>query len=144
MKKRLCLILLLLNIAFIWGNSALPGEISGAISNWLAQFLDVGPDSAATPLLLRKLAHLSEFACLGFLLAWYAWLCGERGFHLLCMSLLGGLLTACVDESIQLISPDRGPSLVDVWIDTCGVVIGLTTLFVIKSKIKNIPGGNKQ
>ena len=33
MKKRICLILICLNVAFIWGNSALPGEISGAISN---------------------------------------------------------------------------------------------------------------
>ena len=144
MKKRLCLTLIILNIVFIWGNSALPGEISGAISNWLAQLLGGSMETPGGTGLLRKLAHLSEFACLGFWLAWYAWLCGERGFHLLSLSLLGGLLTACVDESIQLISPDRGPSLVDVWIDTCGVVIGLTTLFVIKSKTKNIPGGNKQ
>lgn len=144
MKKRLCLTLIVLNIAFIWGNSALPGEVSGALSRWLAQLLGGGMEPPDGTGLLRKLAHLSEFACLGFWLAWYAWLCGERGFHLLCMSLLGGLLTACVDESIQLISPDRGPSLVDVWIDTSGVVIGLTMLFVITSKFKNIPGGNKQ
>ena len=129
MKKRLCLTLIVLNIAFIWGNSALPGEISGAISNWLAQLLGGGMETPGGTGLLRKLAHLSEFACLGFWLAWYAWLCGERGFHLLCMSLLGGLLTACVDESIQLLSPDRGPSLVDVWIDTSGALTGVIALF---------------
>ena len=142
MKKRICLILIGLNLLFIWGNSAMPGAVSGALSNWLAHFLGGGVETSAGTGLLRKLAHLSEFASLGFLLTWYAWMQGERGFHLLCIGLLGGLLTACVDESIQLISPDRGPSLVDVWIDTCGVVIGLTALFVIK--FKNIPGGNKQ
>ena len=144
MKRKLCLTLIFLNLAFIWGNSLLPGGISGAISNWLAALFQGGDITESGSGLLRKLAHLSEFACLGFLLAWYAWMQGERGFHLLCAGLLGGLLTACVDESIQLITPDRGPSLVDVWIDTCGVVIGLTTLFVIQSKTKSISGGNKQ
>ena len=142
MKRKLCLILIFLNIAFIWGNSLLSGEISGAISDWLAALFPGNDPETEGSGLLRKLAHLSEFACLGFLLAWYAWQCGERGFHLLSVPLLGGLLTACVDESIQILTPDRWSSLVDVWIDTCGVVIGLTALFVIKSKI-NIPGGNK-
>ena len=142
MKRKLCLTLIALNLAFIWGNSLLPGVISGAISNFLAAWLQGGEMGAEGSGILRKLAHLTEFACLGFLLAWYAWMQGERGFHLLCMGLLGGLLTACVDESIQMLTPDRGPSLVDVWIDTCGVVIGLTTLFVITLKT-NI-GGNKQ
>ena len=143
MKKKLCLTLIGLNLVFIWGNSLMPGAISGAISDWLAQLLGGGVDTPGGTGLLRKLAHLSEFASLGFLLAWYFWMQGERRFHLLCISLLGGLLTACIDESIQLISPDRGPSLVDVWIDTCGVVLGLTTLFVIKSKSNNLSGGNK-
>ena len=141
MKRRLCLTLIVLNIAFIWGNSMMPGWISGAISNFLAALFHGGDLPVTGGGLLRKLAHLSEFASLGFWLALYAWLKGERGFHLLCMSLLGGLLTACVDESIQMITPERGPSLVDVWIDTCGVVIGMTTLLVIKSKYS---GGNKQ
>lgn len=142
MKRKLCLTLIALNLAFIWGNSLLPGGISGAISNYLAAWLQGGELGGQGSGILRKVAHLTEFASLGCLLAWYAWMQGERGFHLLCVSLLGGLLTACVDESIQLLVPDRGPSLVDVWIDTCGVVLGLTTLFVIK--FKHIPGGNKQ
>ena len=102
MKRKLCLTLIALNLAFIWGNSLLPGGISGAISNFLAAWLQGGEMGAEGSGILRKLAHLTEFACLGFLLAWYAWMQGERGFHLLCMGLLGGLLTACVDESIQM------------------------------------------
>ena len=51
---------------------------------------------------------------------------------------------ACIDESIQLLTPERGPSLVDVWIDTFGVVMGIIMLFVI-NKLKNmISGGNNQ
>ena len=135
--------LIAVNIAFIWGNSLLPGEISGALSDWLASILGGGIPGTGTGL-LRKLAHFSEFGCLGFLLAYLAWLKGERGHHLISLALLGGLLTACADESIQMLTPDRGPSLVDVWIDTCGVATGVAALFVI-NKVKNmISGGNKQ
>ena len=123
-RTRLCGTLILLNLVFIWGNSLLPGELSGALSNWLGSLLGlVGSDPGGGTGLLRKLAHFSEFASLGFLLCWLASLKGERGFHLFALALLGGLLTACIDESIQILTPDRGSSLVDVWIDTSGVVL---------------------
>ena len=130
-RERLCLTLIVLNLAFIWGNSMLPGGISRALSAWLGGLLEVsGEGSHQGTGMLRKLAHFSEFACLGFLLARLASLKGERGFHLFAPAMLGGLLAACIDESIQLITPERGPSLVDVWIDTSGVVVGIAMLFV--------------
>ena len=146
MKRRIRLVtaLIVVNIAFIWGNSLLPGEISGALSDWLASLLGGGQVPQEGTGLLRKLAHFSEFGCLGFLLGLLAWLKGERGHHLISLALLGGLLTACADESIQLLTPDRGPSLVDVWIDTCGVAAGIAMLFVIKNLKNMISGGNKQ
>ena len=131
-RVRLCLMLISMNLAFIWGNSLLPGEVSAALSNWLGGLLGVGGEGAPQGTgLLRKLAHFSEFACLGYLLARLASLKGERGFHRAAPAILGGLLAALVDESIQLITPDRGPSLVDVWIDTSGVVIGIAMLFSV-------------
>ena len=99
----------------------LPGEVSGALSDWLGNLLGLGQgDPSQGTGLLRKLAHFSEFACLGFLLAWLAYLKGERGFHIFALALLGGLLAACIDESIQMLTPARGPGLMDVWIDTSG------------------------
>ena len=74
--KRLwiCSILLALNVAFIWGNSLLPGEISGAISNGLKAVLEslFGSQGASGSGggLLRKMAHVTEFACLGISLRW--------------------------------------------------------------------------
>ena len=144
MKKKICIALITVNLAFIWGNSLLPGELSAAFSDWVARLLGNGQALPEGTGLLRKIAHFSEFCSLGLLLVWLARIQGERGFHLICMALLGGLLTACIDESIQLLTPDRGSSLVDVWIDTCGAVTGVTALFVI-NKVKNmISGGNKQ
>ena len=143
-KVRVCVALIAVDLAFIWGNSLLPGEISGALSDWLASLLGGGQAPEAGTGLLRKLAHFSEFACLGFLLARLAYLKQERGRHLISLALLGGMTAACIDETIQILTPDRGPSLVDVWIDTGGVVSGIITLFVINYLTNLISGGNKQ
>ena len=51
---------------------------------------------------------------------------GEKKGHLFCMPLLFGMMAACMDETIQVFTPDRGPSLIDVWIDTAGVTAGIT------------------
>ncbi len=73
-RLRLCAVLLICNLAFIWGNSLLPGEVSGAFSDWvksiLAGLFEMGPDDGSGGHLLRKLAHFTEFAALGALLAW--------------------------------------------------------------------------
>jgi VanZ family protein len=41
-----------------------------------------------------------------------------------------GMAAAVVDETIQLFTPDRGPSLKDVWIDTSGVITGVMLLIL--------------
>ena len=144
MRRKICIILILLNLAFIWGNSALPGEVSDAFSRWVAALMGGGQVPSDGGGFLRKLAHFSEFASLGFWLAWHARLRGERGLHLANSAMLGGLLAACVDESIQILTPERASSLVDVWIDTFGVVTGVAALLVIYKLKNNISGGNKQ
>ena len=132
-KKNLCTVLILLNLAFIWGNSLVTGEDSGALSGgivaWINAFL--GLDEAGAELLhhlIRKAAHFTEFACLGALLGWSCRLNGEK--HPVALPALLGMAAAVVDESIQLFTPDRGPSLTDVWIDTSGAVTGMMLLLL--------------
>ena len=145
-QKRLWVALLCLCLAFIWGNSLLPGEISGAISDFVKELLlkilfflpDTGFSGGG---LLRKLAHFTEFACLGALLAWLHVLLGRHPFR----GLVWGFLAACVDETIQRFVPDRGPSFFDVLIDTGGVTLGIVLLlagFAIHQKTKS-NGGNE-
>ena len=128
-KLRLCTALLVCNILFIWGNSLLPGSVSGAISGWvrdiLAAIFPMGPDKPdAGHGLLRKLAHFTEFACLGALFGWlFRMLYRPAVFAPMC-----GFLVACVDETIQRFVPDRGPSFRDVLIDTSGAVVGMFLL----------------
>ena len=125
-------VLLILNLAVIWGNSLLPGEISGAISGFVRDLIalllpgDGAPDQGHG--LLRKLAHFTEFATLGMILTWIMGML-SKPFPL---ALACGFTAACVDETIQLFVPDRGPSFTDVLIDTSGVLTGLLFLLLIR------------
>ena len=130
-KLRICIALLILNILFIWGNSLLPGSVSGAFSKFVRDVLATffpggGEDPQAGHGLLRKMAHFTEFACLGGLLCWF--------FHMLkkpvWTAFLCGVLVASADETIQVFVPNRGPSIRDVGIDSAGVILGMILLLV--------------
>lgn len=116
--------LVILTLAFIWGNSLVPGDVSGEISGgvfeMVAGLFAVFGDKGQ--LVLRKLAHLTEYTALGFFLTglWRNLKRRER----FTPPLFFGLAAACLDETIQIFSPGRGSSLMDVWIDFSGVCIG--------------------
>ena len=124
MKKTIYIIIFCLILAFIWGNSLLSREVSGAISHFIADIL--GGEQGATEEghhFVRKLAHFSEFAALG---AVYWLLSGEyttdkvkRGSS----SAFVGIFVPLADETIQIFS-GRGPALTDVWIDAAGYLTG--------------------
>ena len=150
-KKQLllCALLLILNLSFIWGNSLMSGpqssELSGGVMEWLKEMM--GGSIPGGEHLIRKLAHFSEFACLGLLLTWLFQLLHQRGIYGFAMPLLCGSLAALTDETIQVLTPERGPSVIDVWIDTAGVITGTLILLLIfrlyrKRKQLKSNGGN--
>lgn len=128
-RLRLCICLLAVNLAFIWGNSLLPGELSGALSDWVHKLIqtifpgDSKPEQGHG--LLRKLAHFSEFCALGALLSWLFAMLKQKKWAFVIPSLACGCLAACVDETIQRFVPGRGPSIKDVGIDSMGVFLGI-------------------
>ena len=141
-RMRLCAALLTVNLIFIWGNSLLPGDLSSALSQWvkdmLSYILPVGPSSSGSGIfLLRKLAHLTEFACLGLCLGWLFGMLYRRKLHCIGLPILCGFAAACVDETIQIFSPERGPGLRDVGIDTLGVALGIAALSLGQYIIKH-------
>lgn len=134
----LLVILILLNVAFIWGNSAMAGEdssaLSGGVMALLYKLLPFLPESELAQVVIRKLAHFSEFAMLGLLCSSLTVVEWEK----IPAGLLGvGLAVACIDETIQLYVPGRASSLLDVWIDASGFTVGLIILLIGYNLFKN-------
>ena len=135
-RIRLCTALLVCNLLFIWGNSLLPGEVSGAFSDWVKSILESifaqGPEKPSSGGLLRKLAHFTEFAALGALLCWRAGMNGKSWVA----AFRSGAYAACIDETIQIFVPDRGPGIKDVCIDCAGVLTGIALLLLGHTYLK--------
>ena len=137
-RLRLCGVLLCMTLVFIWGNSLLPGEVSQAFSDWVKDLLNrLLPGGGEDSLLgggglLRKIAHFTEFAALGTLLGWLFGMLRKGNLP----PILLGMAAACVDETIQIFVPGRGPGLKDVAIDTAGVLTGLVLLLIGHTFIK--------
>ena len=129
-RLKLCKALLIALLVFIWGNSLLPGEVSGAFSDWvksvLERILPAGPENQTSGGLLRKIAHFTEFTALGMTLGWLSGMLKKKPYW----PALLGVAVACVDETIQRFVPDRGPSVRDVVIDSSGVLTGLILLYL--------------
>ncbi len=133
-KKRQILgasLLIAITLVWIWGNSLLPAEasraLSGSVQDFVGQILGLPPDTGGTGEgLLRKIAHLSEFAVLGAEIAMLICLVARKAspWVVLGLWLLCGLGAAVFDETIQLWSPGRAAMVQDVWIDMAGFVVG--------------------
>ncbi len=117
-------------IAVIFFQSLLPAELSEAESNSLfARLAVLLPFLTACA--LRKLAHFTEFAVLGVLLAQ----CLRRGFA---RPALAAVLCAMADETIQLFVPGRSGEVRDVWIDFAGAAVAVGLSLLIRSR-RRIP-----
>lgn len=145
-KLTIWLILLVINLVIIWGNSLLPGHISGAISNGLKDFIvklfaikpGEGPGGGG---LIRKAAHFTEFTCLGVCLSQLFRMGGKKKIAALGFPLLWGSAAAAIDETIQRFVPDRGPNIYDVALDTAGVITGIvivTLIYYFRSKKQTV------
>ena len=131
MKKHhritICGLLIGLNLALIWGNSAMTGDDSQAMSDWVLKLLAFLPEGELGVFLVRKAAHFSEFALLGLLMGRMSTLLRGKT----CPGILGlGLGCACIDETIQYYVPGRASMLTDVWIDFSGFATGLILLTI--------------
>lgn len=117
-------------VLFAWIHSCFPASISSKESEGVLQFVYgffklFGLDRDGAEHVIRKVAHFSEFAAIGGLLLSCAY-CFDRfkPHRFYVYVLFAGLLTAVVDETIQLFVEGRAGMIVDVWIDLGGVVFG--------------------
>lgn len=126
----ICCVFIVLILAFIWINSCIPGEASGRFSKFVGAVLSAifpffDPESEIGHFILRKVGHFSEFAALGFFLSWLYGMLLRRKWQMLLLPLICGVGAAAIDETIQLFTPGRYSSIVDVGIDSSGVVAGI-------------------
>lgn len=126
--------------------SAQTGEQSGAMSGrvttgiinlFVLDFEDMTAQEQESlrytvGLVIRKLAHFSEYALLGFTLMLHIRQIGKRTtVHLPWLwAWIVGTLYAASDEFHQGFVADRGPSFFDVMIDSSGVITGTMLLFL--------------
>ena len=120
-------------IVFIFSNSMQVATVSEGASGRVLDFMQkvlrkLGMPGAANHLtmhIIRKLAHFSEYLLEGFLfmlcLRVYTW----RFVRHISWPILGGLLTALTDETIQMFSDGRSSQITDVWLDFSGVLTGI-------------------
>lgn len=84
--------------------------------------------------IVRKMAHFTEYAILGFL-AWRV-LHFDPAFGVwspqrhLWFALLFCMLYASTDEFHQIFVPGREPAVKDVMLDSCGSAFGLLTIWI--------------
>ena len=142
-RLKICTVLLVCNLAFIWGNSLLPAEVSQALSDWakqvLLEFVSGGSSggNGGGSGVLRKIAHFTEFSALGALLCWRFGMLGKGQLP----AFACGAAAACMDETIQLFVPQRGPGILDVLLDCSGVLAGMLLIHLghiyCKKKLRN-------
>lgn len=138
----LCLCLIAVNLAVIWGCSLMDAELSSAVSGFVGKIVDwlfPGADAVSGGTghgLLRKIGHFTEFAALGSLLTWFFGMVKKGRWTGALFSIGSGLLVACIDETIQLFIPGRAGQVTDVGIDMLGCTLAIVLInFVYKLKI---------
>lgn len=148
-------VLLLMLYWFIFRFSAQDGEQSGSLSqlisekcveainslsgrHWSRAVMEELAEYFEHP--IRKLAHFSEYACMGILvyILLSQWI--ERGKRLWFFVTGWVFISAAGDEFHQLFVPGRYASFADVCLDTCGGAFGMALCVLclkIGIKVKN-------
>ena len=135
-------LLLVLTLAFIWGNSLLPRTESQEISRGLLAELCAVLENVGLHIdpqndhWLRKLAHFGEFGMLGAELGLLLCLNRRQSVQGFVNCAFAGLAVAVTDEALQLIS-NRGSQVQDILLDFAGFLAGLllwALLWILGSK----------
>ena len=126
-------------IAFIFSNSMAVAAVSEKSSGRVLQLMQavlrrLGHPALAERLtmhIVRKLAHFCEYALEGFLLMLCMRVYNRHPLRHITVPMLGGVLTALADETIQLFSEGRSSQVTDVWLDSAGVLAGILVAIVL-------------
>lgn len=139
-SRRFTIIIFILtacSIAFAFIHSIMPADLSTDESQGILQminnlfgFFGIGVELSEE--ILRKIAHFTEFSIIGAMLTSCAYAFDRIKPHrFYSQVLLVGLLTAVIDETIQLSSEGRAGMVTDVLIDFGGVIFGGAVMLAV-------------
>ena len=152
-KRVLFLIMLAIAFYVIFNFSAQDGEISGSLSRKVTEFIvnivsKIKTMNVDTKLhyieklnpIIRKVAHFGVYTVVGFSVMGFMCTFDMRNIFKLLISFAVGVTYAVTDEVHQYFIPGRNASIIDVGIDSLGVLTGifiLITLIVFVEAIVN-------
>lgn len=113
----------ILVLYFIFGSSLMNGNHSGSLSLKLASFLYLDNNFLSFEqfhFLLRKIAHFTEFFILA---ASFVFACFDLSYDIQSKIYLFTFVFPFLDETLQLFSKGRNGSMLDVLIDSCGMLL---------------------
>lgn len=139
MKKRnfLIWILVIVYVGWIFSNSLAIGEVSSAASTKVANFLLNYVTRAGFSIdfnlfhhYIRKLAHFSEYALLGFMIVIAIRIAPLMKSKFLNFVLLM-IAIPLTDEGIQRFVPERAGAFLDSFLDMAGILAGAFVGYVL-------------
>ena len=143
-KRVLFLILLAIAFYIIYNFSAQNGEISGSLSQKVTEFIvniiskiktmDINQQLhwiAKLHPIVRKLAHFGVYTVVGFSVMGFMCTFDIRNIFKLLISFAVGLTYAISDEIHQYFIPGRNANIVDVGIESLGVLTGIFILITL-------------
>lgn len=123
---------LALVVGFVFSNSMAVAEQSSQVSGSMLDDLYLSMPFLRgwlTEYLLRKMAHFAEYSLVGLLLMLCLRSCTVHIGRHWTKPVLGGVLIALSDETIQLFVEGRSGQITDVWLDSAGVCFGLLLMW---------------
>ena len=145
------LILLVLTFISIFNFSNQDGQASSGVSRKVAKkIIDIYPYTKnlneenknqiveKIQPIIRKGAHLSIYTLVGILMMSFISTYNIKLKYRFLISILVGLVYASSDEIHQSFIPERNASIIDVGIDTSGVLLGIILVLIIISVYKKL------
>lgn len=128
-------ILVILTMSYIFSNSFQSSEVSngrsGTIVEFISSIINNKIPKETLNIIIRKLAHGTEFAILGIFLGLLTREISKKlGHVMISFPLLVSLCTAVADEFIQSFN-NRSESINDILIDFGGAIYGLLFISLI-------------
>ncbi|MBO4622808.1 MAG: VanZ family protein [Bacilli bacterium] len=137
-RKIIYLIMLFAWLAFIYGNSLLNGATSGSLSGGITEKIynilvniHVNIRIETLHLIIRKLAHITEFFILGIIMFLNVYQYFKEPKYYIGFSLGLCILASLIDETIQTFIDGRSGSIVDVGIDSIGFILSILIMTII-------------